>query len=185
MRLERTIDVGKNEVKDLGQLGFAKRRKDTNFVKAVDEFRLKFTAVNKRIDEFSLKLSKVVARIDRFANMVSAGVTSGNDNCIAKANFAVLNIAQDSLVEKLQERCKDFWMSFFNLVKQNDREWIFHDLRSETHLVGSTICDKALDASLVDEFIKVEAHDGTFAMKINFANRFGEFGFTNTGWAQE
>ena len=120
LRLERTINVGKNEVKDLGQLSFAKRRKDTNFVKAVDEFRLKFTAVNKRIDEFSLKLSKVVARIDRFANMVSAGVTSGNDNCIAEANFAVLNIAQDSLVEKLQECCKDFRMSFFNLVKQND-----------------------------------------------------------------
>ena len=122
---------------------------------------------------------------DLVADFARASVRSGNNNSIAKTDFAVFFVAEDTLVEDLEQSSEDGRMGFFDFVEQNHSERLFHNLGGETESIRSAVANETGDVVNGDEFVHVEANDVVFAVKVNFGKSFGEFGFTDTSGAEK
>ena len=102
---ERGINPLEDKVKHLHQLFLSKRPKEDDFVKTVEELGTELTTVNELVGKLLFELLKLIAMLDIFADAVGPSVARSNDNCITEAHLTVLNIAQDPLIQQLQQGC--------------------------------------------------------------------------------
>ena len=143
------------------------------------------TGRNEGFDELVFEIVDGDTGDDFFTDFVGAGIGSGDNDGVAKRDFAVFFVAEDAFIENLKESGEDGGMGFFDFVEKDDGERLLHDLSGEAHGVGGAVADETANIIRGDKLVHIETDDVFFAVEINFGKGFGEFGLANAGGAEK
>ena len=156
---------------------------DDNLIDAVEKFRAKMGLQ----DALHLVAGDAALPVEpQFA----AQVAGHNHHAVAKIHRAALAVGQAAVIEQLQQHVKNFAVSLFNFVKEDDTVGPaaggFGELAA--FLVTDITrrgADEARNGMFLLVFAHVDADHGMLVVKQKFSQGARQLGFTHTGGAEE
>ena len=115
------------KMNDGGELRDVQRLEEDDIVEPIEKFRSKMQsnffhhAIFRRLAQFAREiLAERRSGFYLFENVLGADVRGENDDRVGEIHGSTFPIGQSSVVEHLEERVPDLWMSFFHFVEEND-----------------------------------------------------------------
>ena len=184
------------QIHDLAHLRLGELLEDDDVVQTVQELRaellLQFGAdlVLHALVAGLVVGTQVEARVGGLGDVSRTEVGGQDDDGVLEVHLAALTVGQVAVIEHLQQRVEDVWMSLFDLVEQH------HGERLAAHLFGELAALLVADVSrrraeeprsriLLGELGHVHANQRVLIVEQEFGERLGQLGLADAGGAGE
>ena len=130
------------------------------------------------------------AKVDRLGDVTGTEVGRQHDDGVLEVHHTTLGVGETSLVEDLQQGVEDVGVGLFDLVEEDDAEWLAAHLLGE--LAALLITDESRRGTehpgcgvLLGVLAHVQGDEGILVTEEELGERLGELGLADTGRAGE